>query len=77
MYKQATRDEIITTIHVLWERGIEVNRAEVHQMLAQGFYRVSTNDKVEQVITDFATDDNKRTWLAFFEKTYLAGKETR
>jgi hypothetical protein len=64
--RQATQDEIITEIHVLWERGWKVSPESVQEMLRKG-PRDSSLEQIEKIIREYASPKEKERWLSSFK----------
>jgi hypothetical protein len=62
--RQATKDEIVTQIHVLWERGWKVNPSSVKEMLEKG-PRTSSLNVIEKVIAEYCSSEKKKEHLSY------------
>jgi len=66
MAKQATKDQIISAIHVLWERGWQVNPRSVQEALKIGQHEECTLERIEAVLPAMEQKGVKEKWLSSF-----------
>jgi hypothetical protein len=63
--RYATKDSIITAIHVLWERGWKVSAESVQEMLRRG-HENSSPERIEAVMNEIITPGAREKWLSHF-----------
>jgi hypothetical protein len=64
---KATHDEIVSAVHVLWERNQEVSFASVRDMLRDGFHRRARVEAIGAALAEIRIGDKAR-WLIQFRK---------
>ena len=64
--RYATRDGIITAIHILWERGWQVNPESVREMLHLGCHEDASMQKIEAVMTEIVVTRAAEQWRSRF-----------
>jgi len=65
---QATRDQIILSIHVRWERGWIITPESVREGLQIGQHVDSSIEEIESVIRDIVVPGAKEDWLKHFNQ---------
>lgn len=63
--KRASRDTVITAIHVLWERGWEVNPQAIQEFLTRGNTDYPL-EAIQAIINEIAVPGAKERWLKNF-----------
>ena len=63
--QNATYDTIVSSIHVLWERGWKVNPESVQEMLKRG-QNTASLEKIESVLKEMVVPGAREQWLKGF-----------
>jgi hypothetical protein len=71
----ATKDGIITAIHVLWERGWQVNPESVREMLQLGCHEDSSLEEIEKIIGKIVAPGAAAEWRTHFNHESPWAKE--
>ncbi len=67
--RQASYDQIVMSIHILWERGWQVTPESVHEMLTvggSGMHVESSREAIEQVMATTCLPGAEKQWLRYF-----------
>ena len=65
-FRHATRDDIVMSIHILWERGWQVTPESIQESLRIGSHADSSLERIEAIMKDVVSPEAKRQWLKGF-----------